>query len=1210
MDNRLLPVGLVFVLVFALIPSITFAVASALPLAASPNPFTLSNTIINVGQYSTTNTLVSGGSGGPYSAQWTWINSNEVNNQVINTITVGSAPHGVSFNPSGTLAYVTNVGSDTVNVIQVSSNSVINTITVGIDPYGVSFNPSGTLAYVANYNSDTVNVIQVSSNSVINTITVGIDPYGLAFNPSGTLAYVTNYNSDTVNVIQVSSNSVINTITVGSDPASVAFNPSSTLAYVANYGSNTVNVIQVSSNSVINTITVGTNPVSLSFNPSGTLAYVANYGSNTVNVIQVSSNSVINTITVGTNPVSLSFNPSGTLAYVINYNGDTVSVIGDLPETSLQEVPSSGLMQLSAHAVNGNTLAFTFNGVTYTESTGQNTIYGAWTLYGFVQDNGTDIYYYGSNTILLSNTLTIDPALSTPTISPSNPTIDNGQSVSFTSSWSGGTTDYTAKLYSSTTSTCNTGSTLVQTLSSLTSGSASFSSTSPTSTTYYCIFVTDGATTPETTNSINSEVVVNSALGTPSISPSNPTIDNGQSVSFTSSWSGGTPTYGASLYASPTSACNQQSTLVQQDIALSANTVTFSQVTPSANTYYCIFVTDNTLNSYSLSTSITSGFSQPQGVAFSPSGTYAYVTNCNSNCFGSGPDNVVIINTASNTVTGSITSGFNEPYGVAFSPSGTYAYVTSFRNNNAVIINTATNTVTGSIASGFEEPISVAFSPSGTYAYVTNFASENIAIINTATNTVTGSITSGFGDPQGVAFSPSGTYAYVTNCNSNCFGSVPNNVVIINTASNTVTGSITSGFNEPYGVAFSPSGTYAYVTNLGNNVVIINTASNTVTGSITSGFNKPYGVAFSPSGTYAYVTNYNYDNVLIINTGTSTTNSIYSLVSINPTLSVPTISPSNKIINSGQSVTFSSTWTGGTPDYTAKLYSSSSSTCNTGSALVQSIPSLTTGSTAFNPVTPASTTYYCIFITDSASTPVTVNSTNGEVIVNTGPQVSNPYAGGPTGYFGPNSTLSSSTTSTITSSSTTILPVTTITPITASPGTKDICNDSSGYTINYPSLNATIKVAPAINGCFRINIINATSQSRVSNNSVITAINYTVNNTNVSADMILHYSCSIPNSDVAPFILRNGTWQEITPFTLNATACTVEFAIPSDPVIALLNTNVTSTINTTAATTTAQTPVTTAPAPQQNNSPVLILILVILVIIVIAVLFIYLRNRR
>ena len=117
-------------------------------------------------------------------------------------------------------------------------------------------------------------------------------------------------------------------------------------------------------------------------------------------------------------------------------------------------------------------------------------------------------------------------------------------------------------------------------------------------------------------------------------------------------------------------------------------------------------------------------------------------------------------------------------------------------------------------------------------------------------------------------------------------------------------------------------------------------------------------------------------------------------------------------------------------------------------------------------------------------------------------------------------------------------------------------------------------------------------------------------NTNVSTDAILHYSCSIPNSDVAPFILRNGTWQEITPFTLNATACTVEFAIPSDPVIALLNTNVTSTINTTAATTTVQAPVTTAPAPQQNNSTILILVLIVIVIIVIAALFIYMRDRR
>ena len=240
----------------------------------------------------------------------------------------------------------------------------------------------------------------------------------------------------------------------------------------------------------------------------------------------------------------------------------------------------------------------------------------------------------------------------------------------------------------------------------------------------------------------------------------------------------------------------------------------------------------------------------------------------------------------------------------------------------------------------------------------------------------------------------------------------------------------------------------------------------------------------------------------------------------------------------------------------------------------------------------------------------TTNSVNSEVMVNTGPQITNPYSGGSTGYFGPNSTSSSSTTSTITSSSTsTILPVTTIAPIIASPGTTILCNDSSGYTLNYPSLNATIKIAPR-SGCFSINVINSTLQSKTLNRSVITALNYTVNNTNVSAEAILHYSCSIPASDITPFILRNGTWQEITPFTLDVATCTVEFAVPSDPVIALLNTNVISTINTTTATTTIQTSTTVSVTSAPTNTGMIFDILIIIIIIIAVALFLYFRQRK
>jgi YVTN family beta-propeller protein len=45
--------------------------------------------------------------------------------------------------------YVANSGSDFVSVIDPSSNTVIDTITVGSNPAGVAFDPANRLIYVA-----------------------------------------------------------------------------------------------------------------------------------------------------------------------------------------------------------------------------------------------------------------------------------------------------------------------------------------------------------------------------------------------------------------------------------------------------------------------------------------------------------------------------------------------------------------------------------------------------------------------------------------------------------------------------------------------------------------------------------------------------------------------------------------------------------------------------------------------------------------------------------------------------------------------------------------------------------------------------------------------------------------------------------------------------------------------------------------------------
>ena len=55
-----------------------------------------------------------------------------------------------------------------------------------------------------------------------------------------------------------------------------------------------------------------------------------------------------------------------------------------------------------------------------------------------------------------------------------------------------------------------------------------------------------------------------------------------------------------------------------------------------------------------------------------------------------------MISTATNTVTATVTVGSN-PWGVAVTPNGAYAYVTNEGSDTVSVISTATNTVTATI---------------------------------------------------------------------------------------------------------------------------------------------------------------------------------------------------------------------------------------------------------------------------------------------------------------------------------------------------------------------------------------------------------------------------------------------------------------------------------------------------------------------------------
>jgi len=178
-----------------------------------------------------------------------------------------------------------------------------------------------------------------------------------------------------------------------------------------------------------------------------------------------------------------------------------------------------------------------------------------------------------------------------------------------------------------------------------------------------------------------------------------------------------------------------------------------------------------------------------KGISVSPDGSKVYVDGNSGN--------VYVIDSALDTVLATIPVGSflsGTPYGIAVSPDGSKVFVTIYNfigmpnyGNTVVVINTATNTVSNTITVG-NGPHGIAMSPDGSMVYVSNYIANSISVINTTTGTVLVTIPVGSA-PEGVSVTPDGSKVFVANRNSNT-------VSVINTATNTVMATIPVG-NTP-----------------------------------------------------------------------------------------------------------------------------------------------------------------------------------------------------------------------------------------------------------------------------------------------------------------------------------------------------------------------------------------------------------------------------
>lgn len=187
-------------------------------------------------------------------------------------------------------AYVTNVSTGTVTVIDTATETVVTTIPVGHPLYGVGVSPDGETVWVADIVAG-LRAIDARTTTIRTTIPapllaglgtgarpvapeIPIHEFAVAVHPDGATVWVSDWSTNGVHVVDTTTATITASVPVGKQPIGLAFDPSGARLYVCNSADATVSVIDTATRSVLATVPVPGVPLASVVHPSGSPVYV------------------------------------------------------------------------------------------------------------------------------------------------------------------------------------------------------------------------------------------------------------------------------------------------------------------------------------------------------------------------------------------------------------------------------------------------------------------------------------------------------------------------------------------------------------------------------------------------------------------------------------------------------------------------------------------------------------------------------------------------------------------------------------------------------------------------------------------------------------------------------------------------------------------------------------------------------------------------
>jgi YVTN family beta-propeller protein len=179
--------------------------------------------------------------------------------------------HMVAITPDAARAFIANIGSGTVSVIDLVAGKKLRDIATGGKPEGIAVTPDGRQLWVGDLDAPRVQAFDTASYERLSVITVEPVAIRVLASPDGTWIATSNIGAGSISLIDPAKLQVARTITVSGEQAAgqvtLLFSPDSKRLYAAETGRDQVAEIDIASGKVLRRISVGKNGDGLAIAP-------------------------------------------------------------------------------------------------------------------------------------------------------------------------------------------------------------------------------------------------------------------------------------------------------------------------------------------------------------------------------------------------------------------------------------------------------------------------------------------------------------------------------------------------------------------------------------------------------------------------------------------------------------------------------------------------------------------------------------------------------------------------------------------------------------------------------------------------------------------------------------------------------------------------------------------------------------------------------